>query len=112
MGWATSLAASWLHGSTVCDSYPELKSDFADMSLCPVYLVAGGITVLWSAIIFFFLPPDPIRVKGFDKRQRYIAVARLRVNNAGVRSSLRCSRLMHLLTELFAAFRSETLTSS
>ncbi|RFU34895.1 hypothetical protein B7463_g1503, partial [Scytalidium lignicola] len=34
----------------------------------------------------FFLPPDPIRAKGFDERERYIAVARLRVNNSGVRN--------------------------
>ena len=52
-----------------------------------MYLVAGGLTVLWSAVIFFFMPPDPIRVKGFTDRERYIAVARLRSNNAGVRNT-------------------------
>lgn len=52
-----------------------------------VYLVAGALTVLWSFVIFFFMPPDPIRVKGFTDRQRYIAVARLRSNNAGVRNT-------------------------
>lgn len=52
-----------------------------------MYLVAGGITVVWSAVIYFCLPPDPIRVKGFTDRERYIAVARLRSNNAGVRNT-------------------------
>ena len=52
-----------------------------------MYLVAGGLTVIWSVVIFFFMPPDPIRVKGFTERQRYIAVARLRSNNAGVRNT-------------------------
>lgn len=52
-----------------------------------VYLVAGALTVLWSAVIYFFMPPDPIRVKGFSDRERYIAVARLRSNNAGVRNT-------------------------
>ena len=52
-----------------------------------MYLVAGGLTVLWSFIILFFMPPDPVRFKGFDDRQRYISVARLRVNNAGVRNT-------------------------
>lgn len=32
------------------------------------------------------MPPDPIRAKGLNDRERYIAVARLRVNNAGVRN--------------------------
>lgn len=32
------------------------------------------------------MPPDPIRAKGLNQRERYIAVARLRINNAGVRN--------------------------
>ncbi|KAK3709731.1 hypothetical protein LTR37_010758 [Vermiconidia calcicola] len=52
-----------------------------------MYLVAGGLTVIWSFVIFFFMPPDPIRVKGFTDRERYIAIARLRSNNAGVRNT-------------------------
>jgi hypothetical protein len=57
------------------------------LTFSKVYLVAGALTVLWSFVIFFFMPPDPIRVKGFSERQRYIAVARLRSNNAGVRNT-------------------------
>ncbi|KAK4495150.1 hypothetical protein PRZ48_013477 [Zasmidium cellare] len=52
-----------------------------------MYLVAGAITILWSFIILFFLPPDPIRAKRFTSRERYIAVARMRENNAGVRNT-------------------------
>ena len=52
-----------------------------------MFLVGGILTILWSLVIFFFMPPDPIRAKGFDERERYIAVARLRVNNAGVRNT-------------------------
>lgn len=51
-----------------------------------MYLFAGAITVLWAFVILFFLPPDPIRAKGFDERERYIAVARMRENNSGVRN--------------------------
>ncbi|MBA7494824.1 hypothetical protein ES702_05401 [subsurface metagenome] len=52
-----------------------------------MYLVAGSITVLWSFVILFFMPPDPIRMKGLTDRERYIAVARMRTNNAGVRNT-------------------------
>jgi hypothetical protein len=52
-----------------------------------MYLVAGAITILWSVVILFFMPPDPIRMKGLTDRERYIAVARMRVNNAGVRNT-------------------------
>jgi MFS family permease len=52
-----------------------------------MYLVAGAVTILWGFIIYFFMPPDPIRAKGFNDRERYISVARMRTNNAGVRNT-------------------------
>lgn len=52
-----------------------------------MYLVAGVLTILWSFVILFFMPPDPIRMRGLTDRERYIAVARMRVNNAGVRNT-------------------------
>ncbi|KAJ4380369.1 hypothetical protein N0V86_004680 [Didymella sp. IMI 355093] len=51
-----------------------------------MYLVAGSITVLWAFVILFFMPPDPIRARGFNDRDRYIAVARMKENNSGVRN--------------------------
>jgi MFS family permease len=51
-----------------------------------MYIFAGVLTLVWSAVIYFFLPPDPIRAKGFSARERYIAVARMRENNSGVRN--------------------------
>ncbi|KAF1814731.1 allantoate permease [Eremomyces bilateralis CBS 781.70] len=54
-----------------------------------MYLVAGLLTntSIWGVCIFFFLPPDPVRAKGFNDRERYIAVARIRSNNTGVRNT-------------------------
>lgn len=52
-----------------------------------MYIVAGAITILWGVVIYFILPPDPVRAKGFTDRERYIAVARLRSNNSGVRNT-------------------------
>jgi MFS family permease len=52
-----------------------------------MYIVAGAITVVWALVILFFMPPDPIRAKGFNDRERYIAVARMRENNSGVRNT-------------------------
>ncbi|KAJ4194763.1 hypothetical protein NW759_016479 [Fusarium solani] len=52
-----------------------------------MYLVAGCLTVLWAFVIVLFMPPDPIRAKNLSERERYIAVSRLRVNNAGVRNT-------------------------
>ena len=52
-----------------------------------MFLFAGGITVFWSFVLLFYFPPDPIRVRNFSERERYIAIARLRVNNSGVRNT-------------------------
>lgn len=52
-----------------------------------MYLIGGAVTLLWSIVIYFFLPPDPIRAKGFTERERYIAVARMKTNNSGVRNT-------------------------
>jgi hypothetical protein len=57
-----------------------------------MYLFAGSITIVWGIALYFILPPDPVRAKGFNGRQRYISVARLRTNNSGVRN-------MHLKKE-------------
>lgn len=52
-----------------------------------MYIVGGSLTICWSAVIWFFLPPDPIRAKHLSERERYIAVARMRTNNTGIRNT-------------------------
>lgn len=66
-----------------------------------MYIVAGSITILWAFVILFFMPPDPIRAKGFSDRERYIAVARMRVNNSGVRNThFKIEQLWELLRDI------------
>lgn len=66
-----------------------------------MYLVAGAITVIWSFVVLFLLPADPIRGKGFTTRERYIAVARLRKNNSGVRNlHWKNSQMVECLTDI------------
>ncbi|KAJ5983106.1 hypothetical protein N7481_005205 [Penicillium waksmanii] len=66
-----------------------------------MYLVAGAVTIIWGIILVFLLPSDPIRARGFNERQRYIAVARLRINNSGVRNThYKKGQVFELLTDL------------
>ncbi|KAF2012447.1 allantoate permease [Aaosphaeria arxii CBS 175.79] len=66
-----------------------------------MYLFAGSITILWGVALNWVLPPDPVRAKGFDERQRYISVARLRSNNSGVRNThLKVEQIVELLLDL------------
>lgn len=65
-----------------------------------MYIVGGLVTTLWSFVIYFFMPPDPIRARGFNDRERYIAIARLRVNNGGVRNThFKRQHVLELLTD-------------
>lgn len=52
-----------------------------------MYYFAGSITIVWGVLLYWTLPAEPIRAKNLNERERYIAVARLRVNNAGVRNT-------------------------
>lgn len=52
-----------------------------------MYFFPGAVTILWGISVWFLLPADAITANGFSPRERYIAVARLRSNNAGVRNS-------------------------
>lgn len=66
-----------------------------------MYLVAGSITILWSFVILFLMPPDPIRARRFTDRERYIAVARMRMNNSGVRNThFKKEQLFELLMDV------------
>ncbi|POS79157.1 hypothetical protein DHEL01_v202458 [Diaporthe helianthi] len=52
-----------------------------------MYYYAGAVTIVWGILMLFLLPPDPIRANGFDEREKYILIARLRSNNSGVRNT-------------------------
>ena len=66
-----------------------------------MYLFAGGITTLLSIFVVIRLPPDPIRAKHFSDRERYIAVARLRSNNSGVRNvHFKPSQVLDAVTDI------------
>ncbi|EIT81329.1 permease of the major facilitator superfamily [Aspergillus oryzae 3.042] len=52
-----------------------------------MYLFAGALTIFWGVCLEFLLPSDPVSARGFNERERYISVARMRTNNSGVRNT-------------------------
>ncbi|KAI3391178.1 hypothetical protein diail_7783 [Diaporthe ilicicola] len=52
-----------------------------------MFMFAGAITIVWGLLVPFILAADPISDRKLTARERYIAVARIRVNNAGVRNT-------------------------
>ncbi|KAI1341196.1 dipeptide transmembrane transporter [Xylariaceae sp. FL0016] len=52
-----------------------------------IFLVCGGFTVLWSAVVLLRLPDDPLTARFLTPRQRAVAVERLRGNRTGVKTA-------------------------
>lgn len=66
-----------------------------------MYLLAGAITFLFSFVVLWVLPSDPVTAKGFTDRERYIAVARMRENNSGVRNThFKVAQMIEALTDI------------
>ncbi|KAL3448314.1 major facilitator superfamily domain-containing protein [Aspergillus insuetus] len=66
-----------------------------------MYFFAGSITIIWGIILNFVLPPDPVNAHGFNERERYISVARMRSNNSGVRNThFKMAQVVELLLDL------------
>ncbi|KAM0451073.1 hypothetical protein ACHAPV_010201 [Trichoderma viride] len=49
----------------------------------PIFLILGAVTVLWSIVLFFLLPDNPMTSKHLTDAERRIAIRRLERNNAG-----------------------------
>ncbi|KAK2596174.1 hypothetical protein QQS21_006379 [Conoideocrella luteorostrata] len=48
-----------------------------------MYLIAGAITFLWGAALYFLFPDTPRDCKGFTEEERKLLLERVRGNNAG-----------------------------
>lgn len=49
-----------------------------------LFLVLGGFSVLWSIVIFFFLPNSPVECWYLSDREKFVAIYRVRNNDTGV----------------------------
>jgi hypothetical protein len=49
-----------------------------------IFLFAGLLTIVWSFIVLWMMPDDPKRAKFLNERQRFVALERVRDNNAGL----------------------------
>ncbi|KAK4057064.1 hypothetical protein OIO90_001964 [Microbotryomycetes sp. JL221] len=50
------------------------------------YLFLSSITVCWAVIFALFIPDSPVTARFLNERQKYVAVERLRANQAGITS--------------------------
>ncbi|TPX18838.1 uncharacterized protein E0L32_011453 [Thyridium curvatum] len=51
-----------------------------------IYVLCGGLTVVWGVVLFFFLPDNILTAKRYTVEQRAMLVARSAANNTGIYS--------------------------
>jgi hypothetical protein len=49
-----------------------------------IYLFAGLLTFVWSAVVFKFLPDEPRTAKFLTEREKFVALERVNSNNTGL----------------------------
>lgn len=63
------------YGIGQIDSFPVWKA---------IFLVCGGMTVIWGVILLFFLPDSIMDARFFDTDEKALLIARARSGRTGV----------------------------
>lgn len=53
-----------------------------------VFLLVGCVTIAWSAVVYFFLPSNPLEAKRLSPREKYIIIQRKAADNTGVENKI------------------------
>ncbi|KAL7414359.1 MFS transporter [Mrakia frigida] len=53
-----------------------------------LFVIIGGMTVLWGQVIFWFLPDSPMRAKCWTEEEKTLVIERLRTNELGVQNKV------------------------
>jgi MFS transporter, ACS family, allantoate permease len=51
-----------------------------------IFLTIGAFTILWSAVVYFFLPNNPLEANWLSGREKYIVIQRKAADNTGIES--------------------------
>ncbi|GJJ11800.1 hypothetical protein Clacol_006038 [Clathrus columnatus] len=49
-----------------------------------IYLILGGVTALFSIVVYFFLPDSPVKARFFTGEEKVVAVKRVASNKTGI----------------------------
>ena len=49
-----------------------------------LYIFSGVLTIVWGIVVLIWMADSLLDAKFFNDRQRYVAIERVRKNNAGI----------------------------
>ena len=84
--WYSSLGLGGIVGSYISMGISTLPEDSTPARWEILFYILGGVTMLWSIIIYIFLPDAPSNARFLNERQRIIAVKRVAANEMGIKN--------------------------
>lgn len=65
-----------------------------------IFILCGGVTVLWGILLFFYLPSSIMSAKAFNPEQKALLIARSQTNRTGVYNrKIKRSQIVEALTD-------------
>ena len=83
--WYAMLGVVGMFGSLLTYGLGHINSDTLH-SYQIIFLFCGGLTLLFSIVIFLFMPDSPMEARFFSQQDKLLAIERLRMNQMGVAS--------------------------
>ena len=84
--WYSSLGLGGIVGSYISMGISTMPENTTPARWQILFYILGGITMLWSIIIYIFLPDAPSNARFLNERQRLIAVKRVAQNETGIKN--------------------------
>ncbi|KAH8816645.1 major facilitator superfamily domain-containing protein [Xylogone sp. PMI_703] len=84
--WYSALGWGGILGSYISMGVSKLPTDLTPERWELIFFILGGVTVLWSLVIYFMLPDSPVNARWLSKHERLIAVKRVAGNETGIKN--------------------------
>ncbi|KAI0534760.1 major facilitator superfamily domain-containing protein [Xylaria digitata] len=84
--WFSSLGWAGIIGSYVSTGISKLPENTTPEKWEIIFYILGGVTVLWSVVVWFVLADSPSNAKFLNHREKLIAVKRVAGNETGIKN--------------------------
>lgn len=84
--WFSSLGFGGIIGSYISTGISKLPEDFQPERWKLIFYILGGVTMVWSFVLFFGLSDTPSNARFLSERQRIVAVKRVSGNETGIKN--------------------------
>ncbi|TGJ78938.1 hypothetical protein E0Z10_g9825 [Xylaria hypoxylon] len=84
--WFSSLGWAGIIGSYISTGIAKLPENITPERWEIIFYILGGVTILWSPVVWFVLADSPSNAKFLNHREKLIAVKRVAGNEIGIKN--------------------------